>query len=118
MASDASTVTVARMDQAFVQWLMGDEYGLEDTSPDVPAWYADAACADYDTERWFPGKGRHGNDAVAVCDECPVREQCLDHALELEDGCSYTHRSGIWGGLTARQRAALPSIVGPVVDRP
>lgn len=90
------------MDETFVRWLMADEYGLEDDSPDVPGWFAEAACAGRDDVSWFPAKGHPGNDAVRVCqDECPVRQQCLDHALEHDE------RFGVWGGRTAGQRAEL-----------
>ncbi|GGS91404.1 hypothetical protein GCM10010270_74430 [Streptomyces violaceus] len=41
------------------------------------------------------------NWAKAICTSCPVRTECLAHALE--------HRTehGIWGGMTERERRAL-----------
>jgi WhiB family redox-sensing transcriptional regulator len=37
--------------------------------------------------------------AKRVCAECPVRQQCLEHALALPE------QFGIWGGLTEMERA-------------
>lgn len=89
------------MDQALVRWLMADEFGdLADV--DVPAWYADAACVGHDPGEWFPeGQGVHVSKALAVCEDCPVREQCLQHALDRGETV------GVWGGMTARQRDHL-----------
>jgi WhiB family redox-sensing transcriptional regulator len=36
--------------------------------------------------------------AKAVCEPCPVRAQCLDHALSTGE------RHGVWGGLSADER--------------
>lgn len=38
------------------------------------------------------------------CDVCPVREECLDFALEFENTAS---RTGVYGGLTAKYRRRL-----------
>lgn len=89
------------MDPALVQWLMVDEFGLEDTASEVPAWYAAAACAGHDTALWFPEKGDDWRPAIRVCEACPVRQECLQHALDHDE------RVGVWGGLTAGQRARV-----------
>lgn len=46
-----------------------------------------------------------GREAREVCGRCPVKEQCLDYALETErtDGL----RTGIWGGLGPYERTAV-----------
>jgi len=69
-------------------------------------WRHRAACRDEDPELFFPisevGPGaRQTAEAKAVCARCPVREQCLRHALDngLNDG--------IFGGTTERERRAL-----------
>ena len=36
--------------------------------------------------------------AKAVCESCPVRAECLDHAV------SSGERYGVWGGLTSDER--------------
>lgn len=45
------------MDEMFVRWLMGDMFGVEGTTPDVPARMADAACAGHPTALWFAELG-------------------------------------------------------------
>lgn len=86
------------MDEDFTAWLMRDTFGLEDDSPDVPSWHAQAACRDRPDVTWFPERADDWRPAVAVCNECPVRQECLQWALDHGEGI------GIWGGLTARQR--------------
>lgn len=65
-------------------------------------WEVRAACRSYPADIWFTDVAL----AVAVCrDECPVREQCLGLAMRHEQRSA--GRFGVWGGLTANQRAAL-----------
>lgn len=40
--------------------------------------------------------------ARALCEKCPVRERCLDYALEFP----VADMHGIWAGMTSRQLAA------------
>lgn len=40
-------------------------------------------------------------EAKSVCDVCPVRAQCLDHALINKE------RYGMWGGLTPIERRRI-----------
>ncbi len=72
-----------------------------------------AACTDHDPELFFPlGElGRPGPQpkrdpeverARAVCAGCPLREPCLQGALERQEAF------GIWGGLTSKERRELP----------
>lgn len=63
-------------------------------------WMADAACASADPEGWFPDGRSSGREAKRICRGCPVIAQCLRYAL--------THgERGIWGGTSARERAAM-----------
>lgn len=39
--------------------------------------------------------------AKAICADCPVREQCLEHALRTPE------QYGIWGGMTPRERRRM-----------
>jgi WhiB family redox-sensing transcriptional regulator len=68
-------------------------------------WMLNAACKNCDPEVWFPDPGRPRNStlrlALLVCGECPVRQECLHHALVTDA------RYGIWGGATEAQRARL-----------
>ena len=60
-------------------------------------WMTDAACRGKDPNWWHPAKGGNNNNtntAKAICDGCPVRQQCLQYALDNNE-----HR-GIWGGVS------------------
>lgn len=69
-------------------------------------WRHRAACRDEDSELFFPlGKGATAEaqerKAKAVCARCPVRDDCLNWALETgQDG-------GVWGGTSEDERRAL-----------
>jgi WhiB family transcriptional regulator, redox-sensing transcriptional regulator len=65
-----------------------------------------AACQTADPELFFPlagaGAGRAKlARAKAVCAACPVREQCLDYALQTEQAY------GVWGGAAEGERRAI-----------
>nr|WP_078861676.1 WhiB family transcriptional regulator [Streptomyces sp. NRRL F-5650] len=63
-------------------------------------WSEHAACRTADPDELFV-EGAAQNKAKAICTGCPVRTECLAHALD--------HRieHGIWGGMTERERRAL-----------
>lgn len=65
-----------------------------------------AACRGKPVEMFVPVRGdwRLGREAIAICGTCPVRLPCLEEAL----GRPWT--TGIWGGYTDNQRAALRSL--------
>ncbi|WP_276319876.1 WhiB family transcriptional regulator [Egibacter rhizosphaerae] len=64
-------------------------------------WAAHAKCLQADPETFFPEKGGSTREAKRICGECPVRNECLEHALENDE------RFGIWGGLSERERRKL-----------
>lgn len=71
---------------------------------DQLAWMRHAACrrARIPTDEFFPNMPDWMPRTVRqICDACPVREECLDHALEHHE------ESGVWGGLTERARAQI-----------
>lgn len=77
----------------------------ENTAPGL-AWRHDAACRDMDPDLFWPlGEGatarKQAEEAKSVCAECPVREKCLDWAVETRQDF------GVWGGMTERERRAL-----------
>lgn len=70
------------------------------------AWQNDAVCRGGaiaqlffapDSER-IGERQRRETAAKRVCGSCPVRQQCLDHAI------SFPERAGVWGGLTEEER--------------
>jgi WhiB family transcriptional regulator, redox-sensing transcriptional regulator len=69
-------------------------------------WAEQALCAQADPDTWFPAKGETTALAKRICAACPVRVQCLDYALAGADTWGGIV-SGIWGGTTPRERAAM-----------
>lgn len=73
-----------------------------DRMPDL----SDSACRELDTELWYlpDHAGQYDRHLLqtlrAVCAGCPVKVACLKYSLRNE-------RFGVWGGLTAAERAAL-----------
>jgi hypothetical protein len=83
---------------------------------------ADTACSDHlartGEDLWFPPEKEDDslyadNDPVwdeprAICESCPVREMCLEIALEYEPpSIKGIRRHGMYGGLTPHERARL-----------
>ncbi|WP_424217259.1 WhiB family transcriptional regulator (plasmid) [Streptomyces sp. BI20] len=63
-------------------------------------WIVSAACRGLDPDILFvDGAAQH--QAKAVCAGCPVRTECLAHALDRRI------EHGVWGGMTERERRAL-----------
>jgi WhiB family redox-sensing transcriptional regulator len=66
-------------------------------------WVEDRACADHPTTMFYadsPGASVYAA-ARAVCAGCPVRQECLDYALENREPY------GMWGGLAPMERWKL-----------
>lgn len=74
-------------------------------------WGVHGACRRHDPELFFvadkPRSGRYSREQItaiqnakSICTSCPVIEQCLTHALRVDE-------EGIWGGLTKRERDDL-----------
>lgn len=67
-----------------------------------PEWREEAVCTETDPELFFPSSSSGSSRKVKeVCFSCPVREQCLQFALDNGE------RFGIWGGLSEMERRAL-----------
>ncbi|TXL91627.1 WhiB family transcriptional regulator [Streptomyces sp. IB2014 016-6] len=80
---------------------------------DTTEWIPQAACVGDDMDDWFQERSVTV-DAIAatlqarrVCERCPVREACLDRALDEEGACGVDSRHGIRGGLDGRERHNL-----------
>ena len=83
---------------------------LEDCVRDVveidllrPRWMRKAACGGQGFDPWFPIEefSEEADVARQICSGCRVRPECLDYALAAGI------RHGMWGGLSAQERAAL-----------
>lgn len=66
----------------------------------VQLWTNRARCRGLDPEQFFVRSLQDARSAIRVCDRCPVKQDCLDYAVE--QGIEV----GVWGGLTERQRRA------------
>lgn len=69
----------------------------------VGPWSSEALCAEVDPEMFFcpPNAWTAIAACKRVCAGCPVRDECLAHALEAGE------QYGIWGGLTTKERKRL-----------
>ena len=70
-----------------------------------PHWYTFAECRGLTTsdrdDIFFPSRGDATAPAKKICAVCPVRGECLDHAL------THGEKYGIWGGLSERERRRI-----------
>lgn len=64
-------------------------------------WLRGASCQGVDADLFFPPRGAPAKEAKALCGRCPVRQECLDYALD------HGERFGIWGGMSERQRRRI-----------
>ena len=74
---------------------------LRETIINTETWVDHAICPTTDPELFFPSAGDAAPQAKRICQDCPVRKQCLDYALKHHEPI------GIWGGLSPRERMAF-----------
>jgi hypothetical protein len=67
-----------------------------------PDWYDDAPCRG-SASLFFADNDDHAQAALATCQGCEHRAECLELALKMP--VSQDH--GIWGGTTARMRRTI-----------
>ncbi|MGI8984802.1 MAG: WhiB family transcriptional regulator [Acidimicrobiales bacterium] len=70
------------------------------------SWRSQARCLGSDPDLFFPlgGSGKplaQAEMAKALCLDCPVRELCLQYALETNQ------MTGVWGGTTEEERRSI-----------
>ncbi len=84
-----------------------------------PDWQDRANCLDADPTLFFPKHGGSTQLAKDICAPCPVRDDCLEYALENNE------KFGVWGGKSKREirrlrrerrQEAAASIVAEVVE--
>jgi WhiB family redox-sensing transcriptional regulator len=64
-------------------------------------WMANGNCASEPPSLFFPSDGVGVEVARRICATCPVKEQCLEHALVNR----IDH--GVWGGASERERRRI-----------
>lgn len=64
-------------------------------------WKDDALCREVSLDTHYPAEAQDHSLAKRICARCPVRAECLEHALATNE------HEGIWGGLTPRQWAKI-----------
>lgn len=64
-------------------------------------WMKQAECSGAPEHYFFPGSGGTYDKGKAICAGCPVRQECLEFAIETP--CE----DGLYGGLTYKERQAL-----------
>lgn len=64
-------------------------------------WQDQAACQDADIDLFFSLNDSDQEQALALCDRCPVRDACLQHAL------AHRETFGIWGGTREAERRRM-----------
>ena len=64
-------------------------------------WMRAGACRDASPTLFFPRTGVGVALAQQVCSRCPVRSECLEHALA--NRIAY----GVWGGRSERERQRI-----------
>jgi len=75
----------------------------------IEPWQLRAACRGEDSTYFFAPSyfekrwEKDAREAVAkaICERCPVLDECRDYALDVREG------HGIWGGLNEMERRAL-----------
>lgn len=67
--------------------------------PDM--WQDRSACYGIDPNVFFPISEEEAGPALAFCNACTIRAECLSWALKNGE------RYGVWGGLTEQQRRRI-----------
>lgn len=65
------------------------------------SWRQHAACRGLDPEIFYPVSDDDAEVAKAVCEQCAVRQTCLEHALSIRE------KDGVWGGCTEKERRRI-----------
>ena len=87
--------------------------------PPPPDWTLDGNCVRFEGETFtypwdhrskevtvtpdlfYPQRGGTARPAKLICEFCPVKQECLDYAIENGE------KHGVWGGLSERERRRL-----------
>ncbi|MGH9190212.1 MAG: WhiB family transcriptional regulator [Acidimicrobiales bacterium] len=64
-------------------------------------WMAEGNCRTQPPSLFFPSDGVGVDVARRICEDCPVKEPCLEYAL------ANTIDHGVWGGASERERRRI-----------
>lgn len=71
----------------------------------IPSWQARGSCWRTGYDLFFPDNKDDARSKIPkakkICEECPVRKECLQYALETES------QHGVWGGTTRSERKRI-----------
>jgi WhiB family redox-sensing transcriptional regulator len=67
----------------------------------TPGWMLQARCREAAPGEFFPSDGVGVDRARRICDDCPVKIDCLEYAL------TYRIDHGVWGGCSERERRRI-----------
>jgi len=65
------------------------------------SWRHKGACRGLESSIFYPVSEEEAAHAKVVCEACPVRQLCLEHALSARE------RDGVWGGATEKERRRI-----------
>lgn len=70
------------------------------------SWRDRAACKGSDPALFFPDRGDRytAARALAVCQRCPVRPECIEYNMAMP---AHLAKNGIWGGMTEEGRRTM-----------
>jgi len=74
---------------------------LRQNPPMESSWADEAACRGLDPLVFYPATDEEAEEAKAVCEVCPVRDACLEHAIVNRE------HNGVWGGASERERQRI-----------
>lgn len=74
--------------------------GISDAIQAYEPWMRHARCTEVDPDIFHPERGESNHAAKQICRHCPVRTDCLQHAVKHHEPF------GIWGGLSPKERRA------------
>jgi len=84
---------------------------VEPNTTEIPVnnWDEYASCRYHYQELFFPDKytKEFVKAAKYICSTCIVRNECLEDAIDFEDGLPLDKRFGVWGNKTPKERFEL-----------
>src|SRR5688572_10662801 len=74
-----------------------------------PAWQREGLCQSYPDVNFFPVPRESSEPAKALCARCPVRDECLEFALEIGPSCEGASGAALRDGNAGTSAWSCPS---------